>query len=489
MCKSFQTFFFFIILTQICLAQCLPPNPLFPVGSVNTSVDSMIQSYMLTNRIPGLAACVVKDERIIWESYYGLGNISHQDSVKSSTIFMLASVSKPIVGAALMKLWQNGRFQLDDSVNAYLPFSVRNPYFPASVITFRQLMSHVSSIRDNWNKMPEYFGDPPLVLGTYLREYLTPGGTFYSSSNFNSSHPPASIYEYTNIGAALCAYLVETISGIMFDQYCRDSIFLPLGMTNTAWFLRDLDTTLIARPYTWNGNYIDLGLRGYSYYPSAQLRTTLRSLAQFLALNICYGKVGDVRILDSATVSVMRKSHYPSIEPTQGLIWYTYLLGQRLAWGHAGIMDGVRAAIWLDENKRTGIIVLANMVPTTSIIPILNALFEIGDTITVGIDDKFSGNHLPFQYYLSPNYPNPFNPGTKIKYSVPQSSNVILKIFDVLGNEIETLVNQEKPSGTYEVTWNATNLPSGVYFYRIQSGPSTGSGQVFIETKKMILLK
>ena len=73
-------------------------------------------------------------------------------------------------------------------------------------------------------------------------------------------------------------------------------------------------------------------------------------------------------------------------------------------------------------------------------------------------------------------------PSTKIKYSIPQSSNVIIKVFDILGNEIETLVNEEKPSGAYEITWYAANLPSGVYFYKINSGS-------FVETKKMILLK
>jgi hypothetical protein len=96
---------------------------------------------------------------------------------------------------------------------------------------------------------------------------------------------------------------------------------------------------------------------------------------------------------------------------------------------------------------------------------------------------------IPNELELYQNYPNPFNPSTKIKYTVPQSSNVIIKVFDVLGNEIETLVNEEKPAGIYEVTWKATNLPSGVYFYRIQSGPSKSSGQVFIETKKMIMLR
>jgi len=85
-------------------------------------------------------------------------------------------------------------------------------------------------------------------------------------------------------------------------------------------------------------------------------------------------------------------------------------------------------------------------------------------------------------YSLEQNYPNPFNPSTKIRYSVPQSSNVVIKVFDVLGNEIETLVNEEKSIGTYELTWYATNLPSGVYFYQLNAGE-------FINTKKMILLK
>ena len=83
---------------------------------------------------------------------------------------------------------------------------------------------------------------------------------------------------------------------------------------------------------------------------------------------------------------------------------------------------------------------------------------------------------------LHQNFPNPFNPTTKIQYSIPQSSNVVIKVFNILGREIETLVNEEKPVGTYEVNWNASNLTSGVYFYRLQAGD-------FAQTRKMILLK
>jgi photosystem II stability/assembly factor-like uncharacterized protein len=91
-------------------------------------------------------------------------------------------------------------------------------------------------------------------------------------------------------------------------------------------------------------------------------------------------------------------------------------------------------------------------------------------------------DETPTEFLLSQNYPNPFNPYTKIKYSVPQLSNVVIKVFDILGNEIETLVSEEKQTGTYEITWYAEQLPSGIYFYKLQAGS-------FIETKKMVLLK
>jgi hypothetical protein len=92
-------------------------------------------------------------------------------------------------------------------------------------------------------------------------------------------------------------------------------------------------------------------------------------------------------------------------------------------------------------------------------------------------------------FILSCNYPNPFNPTTKIKYSISAVGTsfmkfmVVLKVYDILGNEIATLVNEEKPAGTYELTWSATGgLPSGVYFYQLRAGS-------YVETKKMILLK
>lgn len=83
---------------------------------------------------------------------------------------------------------------------------------------------------------------------------------------------------------------------------------------------------------------------------------------------------------------------------------------------------------------------------------------------------------------LLQNYPNPFNPSTKIRFVLPKSDHVTLKVFNLLGQEIETLVDAVHIAGEYEVEWNAKGLASGVYIYRLQAGE-------FVETKKLVLLK
>jgi hypothetical protein len=117
-----------------------------------------------------------------------------------------------------------------------------------------------------------------------------------------------------------------------------------------------------------------------------------------------------------------------------------------------------------------------------------DGIYIIQNDLLVGISEE--SNLYPSSFLLAQNYPNPFNPSTKIKYSISQSSNVVIKVFDMLGNEIETLVDEEKQTGTYEVTWYAEKLTSGVYFYQLKAvDPKTSSGQVFVETKKMVLLR
>jgi len=91
---------------------------------------------------------------------------------------------------------------------------------------------------------------------------------------------------------------------------------------------------------------------------------------------------------------------------------------------------------------------------------------------------------------LSQSYPNPFNPSTTIEFSLPQTGFVTLKVYNILGEVVATLVNEELNVGTYTTQWNASGVASGVYLYRLQAGnPSAGSDQSFVETKKMVLLR
>jgi plastocyanin len=91
-------------------------------------------------------------------------------------------------------------------------------------------------------------------------------------------------------------------------------------------------------------------------------------------------------------------------------------------------------------------------------------------------------NEVPNRFSLSQNYPNPFNPVTDIKFDIAKSTNVKLTIMNLLGQEVEVLVNQNLTAGTYKADWNASKFPSGIYFYKLEAGE-------FVDVKKMILVK
>jgi hypothetical protein len=102
--------------------------------------------------------------------------------------------------------------------------------------------------------------------------------------------------------------------------------------------------------------------------------------------------------------------------------------------------------------------------------------------IPTGIKSGNNSSSIITGYQLNQNYPNPFNPSTTIKYSIPIAGLVTLTVFNILGEQVKTLINQEMPAGNYTVQFNASSLASGIYLYRIQAGS-------FVQTKKMILLR
>ena len=162
-----------------------------------------IESTMENHLIPGISISIVKDQNIVWEKHFGYSNINQNIPVDENTLFMLASISKTITATALMQLFEDGLFSLNDDINNYLPFNVNHPDYFSTPVTFKMLLTHTSGIKDNWGVMPYYDGDSDLELGYYLEQYLNPGGEFYNSNSNFIDAMPGTYYDYSNIGAAL----------------------------------------------------------------------------------------------------------------------------------------------------------------------------------------------------------------------------------------------------------------------------------------------
>lgn len=120
--------------------------------------------------------------------------------------------------------------------------------------------------------------------------------------------------------------------------------------------------------------------------------------------------------------------------------------------------------------------------PSATIVVTSRLLMETDQDINVDYDEKTTS-----PIYLSQNFPNPFNPSTKIAYTLTDDAKVTLKIYDILGVEVAELVNDTKPSGFYEADFDASNLSSGIYIYRITA--VSGERILFSESKRMTLMK
>jgi len=440
----------------------------FLVPRDSASLDSLIRYKMAENHIPGLASIALKDGRIVWNQSYGYAVLEDSIPVADSTFFYLASISKTSVAIALMQVWEQLSFSLDDDVGTHLGFPVRNPYYPDSVISIRMCMTHMSSINDNWDILDplNIQGDSPIPLGEFLEDYLVPGGIYYSQDNYNP-WPPATQDDYCNIGAAICGYIVELLAD-SFPIWCHDSVFVPLSMNETAWFLSQLDTNNIAMPYHWDGvTYIPYGHVGKPYYPCGTLRTSSRQLSRLLTAFMQYGVIDDtVRVLDSTTVALMTTSQYPILNPEQGLFWYKKYLDGRWIWGHQGWSDGIRGRIAFDWNNNTGAVVLTNGEDINSVTQITIAL--LNHAAQFGVAELGKSVLLP-GVVLHQNNPNPFSNSTKIGFALAEKNYITLRIYNTLGQEIVTLIDEELDAGEHNIDWNAVGLPSGVYYYRLSS--------------------
>ncbi len=439
----------------------------------SADLDSLIRSKMAENHIPGVATIALKDGQIVWNQCYGYAVLEDSVPVADSTLFYQASISKTSVAIAFMQVWERYPISLDDDIGTRLGFPVRNPFYPDSVISIRMCMTHMSSINDNWTILDplNIQGDSPIPLGEFLEAYLVPGGRYYSQDNFNP-WPPATQDDYCNMGAAICGYIIESLAD-SFPIWCHDSVFGPLSMDESAWFLSQLDTSNIAMPYHWDGaDYIPYGHIGKPYYPCGTLRTSSRQLARLLTAFMQYGVIDDtVRVLDSTTVVLMTTSQYPILNPEQGLFWYKKFLDGRWIWGHQGWSRGIRGRIAYDWNNNTGSVVLTNGEDINSVTQIAIAL--LNHAAQFGVAELEKSALLPEAAILEQNHPNPFASSTRIEFTLPKTSHVALKVYNALGQEVRTLIDEIRGTGEHNYIFDAGNLPSGVYYYRLVTGSNS----------------
>lgn len=328
-------------------------------------LDTYLNSVLSTLPTPGLSAAVVSHGKTLWSKGYGMANIPGSRPAYDTSLFRQASISKTVTATALMQLWERGLFELDDPINSYLPFAVTNPNFPGTPITFRMLMNHSSSIQDNWNVLVATTttgGDSPISLGSFLNDYLVPGGAYYDASANYRNTVPGSQYYYTNVGNAVGGYLVEVISGIPFNVYCRDSIFTPLGMTRSGWLLAEINQSNLVTPYVWNGSgFVPDFNYNMPWYPAVSFVTTASELARFVSAYTESGILDGSRVLDSATIATMLVTTSGSAGVAwHRQSWFTQTHGTQILWGHGGSYPGVRTQEYFSPAGRSGAVLMIN---------------------------------------------------------------------------------------------------------------------------------
>ncbi len=331
------------------------------------SFDAVMTRVMSLGHISGASAAIVENESMVWAEGYGLANRETSLVAAPASIYLVASISKTMTATALMQLYEQGLFGLDDDISSYLGFTLRNPAFPDVPVTFRMLLAHHSSLAtDPVTDFTRVFPADLQITGypdPFYRELLVPGGLHYIPQMW-SLDAPGSAMHYANLGFGVLGFLVERLSGENFSAYCREHIFLPLEMENTSFWIGDLNASRLARPYQYlSGGYEPYMQYTMLDYPAGGLRTTVVDLSHFLIAQMNQGRYKDVQLLSPETIALM---HTPQYQNHSGYD-FTYGLGFQI-WehdsgnevGHSGGLYGVSTFMRFQEGHGTGVILFCN---------------------------------------------------------------------------------------------------------------------------------
>ena len=346
----------------------------------NDSFDKKIDLLMRIAHMPSFSVGIVKDDKLVWYKGYGFYDGEHLPNIDTS--YEVASVTKTITATALMQLYDQGKFDLDDDINEYLPLKLRNPKYPDIPVTFRMLLAHQSSMARG--KSPGQFvkinsSDAVIPVESWIVDELWPNGSENNPSIWNN-YAPGKKFSYSNLGYGLIGYLVSIISNQSFHEYCMDHIFKPLNMGNTSFVLSDLNIENVAINYVWtrisfprlfsgqgNGNFVPVARNmGGRVNPAGSLRISCEDLSHFLIAHMNGGVYNGVRILNESTVKLMHEVQYPKNLPgilgaKYGLGWFVWeRFGKETYSGHGGDGIACHANMKYNIHDKIGIIYFVN---------------------------------------------------------------------------------------------------------------------------------
>ncbi len=325
------------------------------------SLSRLIEGEMQTQNIPGLSVALVKGDRTLWQAGFGIADLSTGRKVTADTPFIIASISKAVTYINLLQLYDQGRVQLDVDINQYLPFSVRNPNFPDQVITIRMLMTHMSSLKDSGIDVYTRGADTPIALANFVRDYFTPGQTYYNAEENFYAQAPGTQVNYSNMGTALAGFVVESVAKVPFYQFSQTNLFAPLTMNHSSWLLKDADLSQLAIPYDEDNT----PFLHYTFpdYPNGQLRSSTSDMARFLRMLINQGRSQNQTILGLETIAEMRKVQTPTDQTEYGLgLTYDEQIpgAERRLLGHSGSEQGAESVMYYDTQTQSGVVILMN---------------------------------------------------------------------------------------------------------------------------------
>jgi CubicO group peptidase (beta-lactamase class C family) len=290
------------------------------VGSISEFGENEIQSAFDTSDIPSAQVAIIVNDSLIWAKGYG-------DQPSLDTVFGTGSITKNLVAAAYVKLNETGLINLDDDVSDYLPFTVRNPNEPGSVITIRMVLEHKAGMtayhqfNQPWPsevilQLLEDYGIPPSIPVPEWNGTRLPLKDIINSTNINDTDlwlSGTGVFSYSNTGYFFLSYLLEYITNSTWSEYIDDTILTPLGMDSTKFNVTEYEQP-IALPHLKldNGTTLEFPVYQDYGYGAGAMMTTVTDLSKFLIAVTNGGIYEEVQVFQPAYNSILRQLLQPN---------------------------------------------------------------------------------------------------------------------------------------------------------------------------------